>query len=154
MSRQASMSHAPIQGAWGPGACHVWLGGCVCVHSVSVAVCVHSVCVIWWLGVGGGSSVDYLGLIPYSMPPQPACLPPPTHPVTRPLQGYGDKKFVFQGVHETICYGPSEKPWAPSEQRINRIVFIGKGISRKVWVGGWGCCCYCYLCCSLPGHLG
>jgi hypothetical protein len=48
------------------------------------------------------------------------------------LQGYGRKKFVFQGVHETICYGPSEHPWKQGEVPINQIVFIGKGLDRKV----------------------
>lgn len=48
------------------------------------------------------------------------------------LQGYGMKKFVFQGVHETICYGPAEKPWQESEPRVNQIVFIGRGLDRKV----------------------
>ena len=29
----------------------------------------------------------------------------------------GDTKFVFQGVHEQINFGPSEKPWRPDEVR-------------------------------------
>lgn len=48
------------------------------------------------------------------------------------LQGYGDKKFVFQGVHETICYGPADKPWEEGEPRLNQIVFIGRKLERKV----------------------
>lgn len=58
----------------------------------------------------------------YPLPPLP--LPP--------AQGYGNKKFVFQGVHETICYGPADKPWAEGEQPMNQIVFIGRGLDRKV----------------------
>lgn len=48
------------------------------------------------------------------------------------LQGYGRKKFVFQGVHETICYGPADKDWEEGEPCINQIVFIGRGLDRKV----------------------
>ncbi len=47
-------------------------------------------------------------------------------------QGYGSTKFVFQGVDETICYGPAEQPWKPEEQRVNQVVFIGRGLNRKV----------------------
>lgn len=47
-------------------------------------------------------------------------------------QGYGNKKFVFQGVHETICYGPAEVPWQEGEAKLNQIVFIGRGLDRKV----------------------
>lgn len=52
-------------------------------------------------------------------------------------QGYGSQKFVFQGVHETICYGPSDKPWAEDEPRINQIVFIGRGLNRKSLMMGF-----------------
>ena len=51
-------------------------------------------------------------------------------------QGYGNKKFVFQGVHETICYGPADKPWGADEPQVNQIVFIGRGLDRKVRRGG------------------
>lgn len=47
-------------------------------------------------------------------------------------QGYGNTKFVFQGVHETICYGPAEQPWKPNELRMNQLVFIGRGLDRQV----------------------
>lgn len=50
------------------------------------------------------------------------------------VQGYGNKKFVFQGVHETICYGPADQPWKADEVRINQVVFIGRGLDRKVRV--------------------
>ena len=38
----------------------------------------------------------------------------------------GDAKFVFQGVHEQINFGPSDKPWGPDEKRLSKMVFIGK----------------------------
>jgi G3E family GTPase len=44
---------------------------------------------------------------------------------------------VFQGVHETICYGPSDKPWGEDEPRINQIVFIGRGLNRKSLMMGF-----------------
>lgn len=53
------------------------------------------------------------------------------------LQGYGNQRFVFQGVHETICYGPSDKPWGENEPRINQIVFIGRKLDRKALMEGF-----------------
>ena len=72
-----------------------------------------------------------------STPPhhQPPPLPLPLVPPAP--QGYGNQKFVFQGVHETICYGPGEKPWADDEPRINQIVFIGRGLNRKSLMMGF-----------------
>ena len=46
------------------------------------------------------------------------------------FHGQGDTKFVFQGVHEQINFGPSQKPWAADEERINKFVFIGKNLDR------------------------
>lgn len=43
----------------------------------------------------------------------------------------GDTKFVFQGVHEQINFGPSEKPWAEHEERISKMVFIGKNLDYE-----------------------
>lgn len=40
----------------------------------------------------------------------------------------GDTKFVFQGVHEQINFGPSENPWLPGEEKLNKLVFIGKNL--------------------------
>ncbi|GIL79726.1 hypothetical protein Vretifemale_8999, partial [Volvox reticuliferus] len=56
------------------------------------------------------------------------------------VHGYGNTKFVFQGVHETICYGPAEQPWKPDEQRINQVVFIGRGLDRKALIEGFRTC--------------
>jgi G3E family GTPase len=39
-----------------------------------------------------------------------------------------DDKFVFQGVHEQINFGPSEKGWAEGEERASKLVFIGKNL--------------------------
>jgi len=47
------------------------------------------------------------------------------------FHGQGDTKFVFQGVHEQINFGPSEHPWKEGEDRENKFVFIGKNLDRK-----------------------
>jgi len=40
----------------------------------------------------------------------------------------GDTKFVFQGVHEQINFGPADKPWKEGEERVSKLVFIGKNL--------------------------
>mmetsp|Transcript_22065 Transcript_22065/g.25238 ORF Transcript_22065/g.25238 Transcript_22065/m.25238 type:complete len:368 (-) Transcript_22065:402-1505(-) len=46
------------------------------------------------------------------------------------FHGQGDIKFVFQGVHEQINFGPASEPWKPNEPRVNKFVFIGKNLNR------------------------
>jgi G3E family GTPase len=46
------------------------------------------------------------------------------------FHGQGDIKFVFQGVHEQINFGPAGEGWKPNEPRINKFVFIGKNLNR------------------------
>ncbi|KAK1746433.1 CobW C-terminal domain-containing protein [Skeletonema marinoi] len=46
------------------------------------------------------------------------------------FHGQGDTKFVFQGVHEQINFGPAQKPWKEGEVRENKFVFIGKNLDR------------------------
>lgn len=47
------------------------------------------------------------------------------------FDGQGDTKFVFQGVHEQINFGPSEKSWGTDEARISKMVFIGKNLDTE-----------------------
>ncbi len=47
------------------------------------------------------------------------------------FHGQGDTKFVFQGVHEQINFGPAKKPWGAGEKKENKFVFIGKNLDRK-----------------------
>lgn len=47
------------------------------------------------------------------------------------FEGQGNTKFVFQGVHETINFGPSANPWVEGEERVSKIVFIGRGLNRE-----------------------
>jgi len=49
------------------------------------------------------------------------------------FEGQGDVKFVFQGVHEQVNFGPSEKPWAEGEERVSKLVFIGKNLEPEVF---------------------
>eukprot|EP01038_Epipyxis_sp_PR26KG_P007850 gene7850-10658_t len=43
----------------------------------------------------------------------------------------GDSKFVFQGVHEQINFGPADKPWVEGEPRLSKLVFIGKKLDYE-----------------------
>lgn len=47
------------------------------------------------------------------------------------FHGQGDTKFVFQGVHEQINFGPAKEPWKAGEEKVNKFVFIGKNLNRK-----------------------
>jgi len=46
------------------------------------------------------------------------------------FHGQGNTKFVFQGVHEQINFGPAKESWKDGEKRINKFVFIGKNLNR------------------------
>jgi len=46
------------------------------------------------------------------------------------FHGQGNAKFVFQGVHEQINFGPAKESWKDGEKRINKFVFIGKNLNR------------------------
>lgn len=48
------------------------------------------------------------------------------------VQGCGNTKFVVRGSREGLGYGPAEQEWQPLEQRINQMVFIGRGLDREV----------------------
>ena len=39
-----------------------------------------------------------------------------------------EDKFVFQGVHEQINFGPANSPWGEKEERVSKMVFIGKNL--------------------------
>ena len=45
------------------------------------------------------------------------------------FSGQGTTKYVFQGVHEQINFGPCDDPWKDGEKRISKLVFIGKGLN-------------------------
>ena len=54
--------------------------------------------------------------------------------------GQGNTKFVFQGVHEQISFGPSSSMWAPDEPRVNKMVFIGRKLNRQELEAGFRAC--------------
>lgn len=54
--------------------------------------------------------------------------------------GQGNTKFVFQGVHENINFGPSSTPWGDDEQRICTMVFIGRNLNREELKSGLSLC--------------
>ena len=56
------------------------------------------------------------------------------------FQGQGNTKFVFQGVHEQINFGPSNVEWKMDEPRLNRIVFIGRDLNRAALEAGFRAC--------------
>ncbi|GAB4819489.1 hypothetical protein N2152v2_006535 [Parachlorella kessleri] len=56
------------------------------------------------------------------------------------IKGQEKTKFMFQGVHETICFGPAASGWADGEEPINQIVFIGRNLNRKDLVDGLRSC--------------
>jgi len=58
------------------------------------------------------------------------------------FHGQGDTKFVFQGVHEQINFGPANKPWGKDEERVNKFVFIGKNLNRSELLKGIMECLY------------
>lgn len=66
-------------------------------------------------------------------------------------QGYGDQRFVFEGVGGTIRYGPGDRPFAAAEARVSALVFIGRNLDRRALTKGfrcvlWVCVCVCILC--------
>jgi G3E family GTPase len=58
------------------------------------------------------------------------------------FHGQGDTKFVFQGVHEQINFGPAKEPWKEGESRLNKFVFIGKNLNREELTKGLMECIY------------
>jgi G3E family GTPase len=52
----------------------------------------------------------------------------------------GNTKFVFQGVHEQINFGPSSAEWGADEKVVNRMVFIGRNLNRKELEEGFRAC--------------
>ncbi len=54
--------------------------------------------------------------------------------------GQGDIKFIFQGVHEQMTFGPSLTAWAPGEKHINKMVFIGRNLDRDALQRGFTAC--------------
>lgn len=58
------------------------------------------------------------------------------------FHGQGNIKFVFQGVHEQINFGPAKEPFKDDEVRVNKFVFIGKNLNRDELIKGLKDCLY------------
>ena len=58
------------------------------------------------------------------------------------FHGQNNIKFVFQGVHEQINFGPAKEPWKDDEERLNKFVFIGKNLNRQELTKGLMECLY------------
>ena len=56
------------------------------------------------------------------------------------IKGQESTKFVFQGVHETVCFGPAASGWREGEVPLNQIVFIGRNLNRKDLLEGLRSC--------------
>lgn len=56
------------------------------------------------------------------------------------IKGQEKLKFVFQGVHETICFGPAASGWPEGQEPLNQIVFIGRNLPRADLVEGFRSC--------------
>eukprot|EP01043_Picozoa_sp_COSAG02_P096327 COSAG02_NODE_32628_length_513_cov_0.850242_1_plen_117_part_10 len=56
------------------------------------------------------------------------------------IHGQGSTKFVFQGVHESINFGPAAEDWKEGDPRINKMVFIGKDLDKAALREGFGKC--------------
>ena len=41
-----------------------------------------------------------------------------------------EDKFVFHGVHEQVSFGPAEEGWAEGQEKICKMVFIGKNLDK------------------------
>ncbi len=48
-------------------------------------------------------------------------------------------RFVFQGVH-MLFDGKADRPWAPNEDRVNQLVFIGRQLNRDALTAGFKRC--------------
>ncbi|RVQ72858.1 CobW family GTP-binding protein [Sinorhizobium medicae] len=49
-------------------------------------------------------------------------------------------RYVVQGVH-MLVEGDHQRPWTDGEERVSRLVFIGRNLPRDVISGGFASCC-------------
>ena len=49
------------------------------------------------------------------------------------------QKFVYQGVH-MMFKGEFTEPWGEGEERINRLIFIGKNLDRAALQKSFNAC--------------
>jgi G3E family GTPase len=49
-------------------------------------------------------------------------------------------RYVVQGVH-MLVEGDHQRPWKPREERVSRLVFIGRNLPKDVIADGFVACC-------------
>jgi hypothetical protein len=62
------------------------------------------------------------------------------------IHGQEGTRFVFQGVHDTVCFGPSAQGWDPDAgPPVSQIVFIGRNLDRTMLSEGFRSCVWSSL---------
>ena len=68
------------------------------------------------------------------------------------IHGQEDTKFVFQGVHDTVCFGPAASGWGDGD-RASQIVFIGRDLDRRTLADGFASCVWAPLPAGWSEHV-
>jgi hypothetical protein len=50
------------------------------------------------------------------------------------------EKFVYQGVHTVLYLDFVDEEWSEGEERVNKLVFIGKNLDREELMAGFAAC--------------
>jgi G3E family GTPase len=71
------------------------------------------------------------------------------------IAGQERTRFVFQGVHDTVCFGPSAQGWDPDAPGppVSQIVFIGRNLDRAMLSEGFRSCVWSPLPAGWTEHL-
>ena len=67
------------------------------------------------------------------------------------VKGQEKVKFVFQGVHDTVCFGPSAVEWS-EDAPVSQIVFIGRDLDRGMLADGLRSCVWTPLAAGWAEH--
>jgi hypothetical protein len=70
------------------------------------------------------------------------------------IHGQEGRRFVFQGVHDTVCFGPSAQGWDPEAgPPVSQIVFIGRNLDRTMLSEGFRSCVWSPLPAGWTEHV-
>jgi len=56
------------------------------------------------------------------------------------FEGEGNKKYVFQGVHEDINFTEAQTEWAEGDPKVSKVVLIGRALDREELERGFNAC--------------
>jgi len=56
------------------------------------------------------------------------------------FENEGNKKFVFQGVHEDITFTEANTEWEEDGPKVSKVVFIGRDLDREELEKGFNAC--------------